>query len=272
MLLPGFSIEDYVSLIHELRQVGYQFVPVSQLAAPIAGKVAYLRHDIDLHLTQVDIVARAEAECDVIATYYVLLTQHFNLFYPENRRTLRAIQALGHEIGLHYDLQTYPSDPKEAQDHLAWEADLLSQITGVPVNTIAMHQPFTGQADPFRQLIVYINAQYPCYTRDVTYISDSCRAWRDETLLTCFGSNPPRRLMLNTHPELWLDGTVDDRMTYLEDVVMRNGVQPHRDFFDQAVRRVWVEHIGPRLHDERECHRTSLEIFQAAPPIAPRTE
>jgi len=59
------------------------------------------------------------------------------------------------------------------------------------------------------------------------------------------------RILLNTHPELWLDGAEPDRMAYLE--FLRDRVSGHyRDYFDTVVREAWISHPGTRLHDERE--------------------
>lgn len=256
--LPAFSLNDYVALLIRLRAVGYKYDLVSHIKeADPSAKVAYIRHDIDLHICGIEQMATEEAARGVHATYYIPLTLHFNPLYPENQRTLRYIVDLGHEIGLHYDLETYPIDPDEARRHLDWEVSILSEIVGQPVRTICMHQPHQDKPDPFQTIDDYIHPHNPCYQEGLLYVSDSCRAWRDRSLLTCFGPNPPRRLLLNIHPELWLDGTVGDRMQYLDQVLMENGVRQHRDYFDRKVREVWMTHLAPRLHDEREQRKIS---------------
>src|SRR5205823_7026515 len=111
------------------------------------GRSVYLRHDIDLHLPGVERMAEVEAVLGARSTYFVLLTQHYNPLYPENLAILRQIRDLGHEIGLHYDLTTYPQDDAGAREHLAWEARLLSSIVDAPVRCITMHQPYEGRDD-----------------------------------------------------------------------------------------------------------------------------
>lgn len=249
--LPKFSLDDYEALLRSLKTAGYDFQPLTALVSYSTGKVAYLRHDIDLHLTQVDQMAEIEAKMRCIATYYVLLTSHYNVLYPENQRILRHLVELGHEIGLHYDMETYPEDLKEARAHLDWEASVLSKITGKLVRTICMHQPHQGQPDPFRTLDEYIHPHDPRYQHNLLYISDSCRAWRDESLLTCFGPNPPQRVMLSIHPELWFDGSITDRLAYLHKVLLENGLRQSRRYFEEAVRQVWERHPATKLHDAR---------------------
>jgi hypothetical protein len=249
--MPSFDLQSYERLLNGFRNNSYKFRLVSEIRHEYGGRVVYLRHDIDLHLQGIERMPEIEAKNGIQATYYVPLTAHFNPLYPENRRVLRRIQDLGHEIGLHYDMTTYPTEEVEAKKHLDWEVNILSRITGKPVRTISMHQPHTGQPDPFRELDKYIHPHDPRYQNNLLYISDSCRAWRDESLLTCFSPNPPLRLLLLIHPELWLNGKVKDRMKYLNQVLMKNGLHQHRNYFDSVLRQIWMTHPAPKLHDKR---------------------
>ena len=250
--LPAFSLKSYITLLDDLAAVGYQFDRAGNIRRTDLNKIVFLRHDVDLYIPGIEEMALREAEHGLAATYYVPLTQHFNPLYPENRSILKKICKLGHEIGLHYDLETYPVSPSATREHLAWEVAILSNLVEQPVKSICMHQPHKGTQDPFLEIDDYINPNDPRYHKNLLYVSDSCRAWRDENLLSCFGSTPPQRLLLTTHPELWLDGTLVDRMQYLDKILMENGVRQPRDYFDHEVRRVWMTHPAPRLHNERE--------------------
>lgn len=249
--MPEFSLPGYRQLLLDLTEHDYELRTVGQMADPVPARAAYLRHDIDLHVPGVERMAELEAELGARATYYVLLTQHYNPMYPENRAALRRIAALGHEIGLHYDLTTYPTDDVGARTHLQWEVDLLSAVVGVEVRTISMHQPSAGQDDVLRGTDDFVHPHDPRLGADLLYVSDSCRAWRDETLLRCFGPDAPRRLLLLAHPEVWLDGEVRNRTDYLEQVLLPNTVAQHEAFITETVRGVWASHPGPRQHDAR---------------------
>lgn len=251
--LPAFSVPAYARLLDDLSEAGYRTAPVSRMRDAGAGPVAYLRHDIDIHVPGVERVARVEAERGHRATFYVLLTQHYNPFYPPNAAVLREIVALGHEVGLHYDLTTYPEDPEAARARLDEEVERLAGLVGQPVTTVSMHQPWGGRPDPFRQLAGYVHPHDPRLAAGLLYVSDSCRAWRDESLLRCFGPDRPRRLLLLTHPEVWLDGAVGDRTGYLETVLLPNAARQATEFVDVTVRDVWATHPGPPLHDARQA-------------------
>lgn len=249
--LPDFSLESYAHLIGSLRDAGYRFAPIASMRSRVARPTVYLRHDVDLHLLQVDRVGQVEADLGVGATYYIALTQPYNVLNPDSAAILRRLIDQGHELGLHYDLTCYPTDSGPALDHLAWEVSVLERASGATVRSICMHQPHTGHENLFAANDTWLNPHDPRIGNDVMYVSDSCRAWRDESLLRCLGDDPPRRLMLNTHPELWLDGSIAARERYLEQVVMGNAFGLTERYLDQTVRAAWRNHSGARAHDAR---------------------
>lgn len=248
---------EYDQLLSKLLKYGYEFQSVANLSASCTGKTAYLRHDIDLHLEAIDHMAEVEARLGISATYYVLLTHTYNPLYRDNRAILYRLMDLGHEIGLHYDLETYPTDLVLAHRQLEWEIGLLEHLIGRAIHTIATHNVFKNQTDPFRLSDTHINPYNPAYHHNLTYVSDSCRAWRDTTLLKCFGSEPPIRLLMTIHPELWLDGSIVDRMKYIDQVMMENGTRQARRYIDEDVRQIWTTHPQARMHDERESQQSS---------------
>jgi hypothetical protein len=244
--MPAFSLDAYGTLLEDLRSVGYAFETIGKSEAPCsAGETFYLRHDVDLHLCGIEQMAVLEAEHGVCATYYVPLTLHFNVLYPENYQILHQIRDCGHEIGLHYDAATYPTDVEAARRHLEWECGILEAASGGAVHTVCMHNPHTGQADPFRESREYANPDSSRFRRDCLYVSDSCRVWRDESLLRCFGGNPPHKVLLNTHPELWLRGEISRPLEYVDRVLRTAGVQQNVEYFD-SIRELWVAHEARR--------------------------
>jgi len=248
--LPGFDLPEYRSLVLSLVDHGYELAPVSAMKRPRGKRTAFLRHDIDFSPEAALPMARLEAELGCVATYYFLHTGPYDLTKGTEGDALKEIASMGHEIGLHYDLMTYPD--QEMEEHLKAECRHLAALSGVDINTITMHQPHQGGGDPFREHADLFHPHDPRYQGGVTYISDSCRAWRDETLLTCFGDHPPERLLLLTHPALWLDGSVEDRMTYLEEVLVSRASAEHKGYFQQEVSQIWRDHPGAKAHDLRE--------------------
>lgn len=249
--LPSFSFADYARLLGQFRDSGYEMQPVGTLLNESQAPVIYLRHDIDFFPQPALEMGQVESNVGGRATYYFLLGGPYNLFAAENRAALRALIALGHEVGLHYDLQTYPEDPAAARRQLEFEAGILGELCGTAISTISLHQPHKNAHDPFRGLDSYVNPHDARDQRPLTYVSDSCRAWRDETLLQCFGQQRPKRVLFLTHPESWMDGAVQNRLEYLENVVIPHARRPVETYYHNDVRKIWLEHAGGKAHDAR---------------------
>jgi hypothetical protein len=115
-----------------------------------------------------------------------------------------------------------------------------------------MHNPGLGGVDLFLSNERYI---HPHRFADVLYISDSCRAWRDEGLLSLFSHEPPARLLLNTHPELWLGSARQSRAAFLHETLRTNTLSQHEAYLTEQIEPVWATHVGPALHDARETMR-----------------
>jgi hypothetical protein len=238
-------------MLDELSARGYELLSVEAMPATEDRKAVYLRHDVDLHIPGIERIAAVESDLGVSATYFVPLSLHFNPAYPENRAILRGLVAAGHSIGLHYDLSTYPADESRALQHLDWEVEVLSKIVDAQVKSICMHFPWGGRDDIPRYTDRYIHPQAPRFDA-VGYISDSCRAWRDESLLACLVDAGPERVLLNTHPELWLGEAGEDRWAFLNGTLLDNTTRQHRAYITEYMGPAWEVHPAPKAHDERE--------------------
>jgi hypothetical protein len=252
--LPNFTIAEYDVFLRALLQAGYALRPVTEMADRTKRSL-FLRHDIDFSPELSLPMARADAAVGARSTFYVLLSALYNPRERNNLAAIREIGSLGHEVGLHYDLEEYPSDPAGARRQLERDCESLAEITRADVRTITMHQPSLGGDDLFRNNDSYIHPHDPRLFYDVLYSSDSCRAYRDESMLRCFDANPPDRVMWLTHAELWLAEGPTPRYAYLEDFAMRITV-PHRAYYHDEVRRIWENHSGVAAHDARESSLT----------------
>lgn len=251
--LPGFALTDYRGLVAELLSNGYVSRPVEQIArAPSDERSLFLRHDVDVHITGIDQIGRIEAELGAIATYYIPLTLPFNPFYPANAAILRELVEMGHHLGLHYDLSTYPEEAAAARERLDREAVALGEIVGVMPRTICMHNPSLRGEDRFRAVEGYVHPHDPRYADRLLYVSDSCRVWRDEELLRCLGEDPPRRLLLNTHPEFWLGMVEQERDRFLEETLLEHTLEQHRAYVLDEIRSAWRRRPASAVQPEPE--------------------
>jgi hypothetical protein len=149
---------------------------------------------------------------------------------------------------LHYDLAILEAGGNAA-DGLRRQADLLSDLSGMPVRSIAMHNPSLSGADPFAECADFVNAYDAAFTRDIAYFSDSCGAWRDQAHAVLSAGDIPPRLQLLIHPVLW-DETPGDRWQRLQEwVAQQEGMA--RDLA-RRVEDIWRSHSGVAEHDRRQ--------------------
>ncbi|HEY0140205.1 MAG TPA: hypothetical protein VGF48_04860 [Thermoanaerobaculia bacterium] len=184
-----------------------------------AGPFCILRHDVDYAPAAALRLARQEAARGIRATYFLLAgTSYYNLLAPEHAHVARELVTLGHEVGLHYDVRSFLPFPREEWPRLLRaQAVLLGELSGEPVRSMAMHQPALHGDDPFRgEDHGLLNAYDERFTRGMTYVSDSCRAWRDrEWAMLRSGAFPPR-LHLCLHPINWGDADRDRETIFRE--------------------------------------------------------
>jgi len=209
-----------------------------------------LRHDVDYSPAAALKLAEAEANRGVSATYFLLAgTRYYNLLAPEHAHVARRLAELGHEVGLHYDATFFRPFPRAEWGRLLRaQAQLLSELAGTPVVSIAMHQPALNSGDPFAADSGFINAYDPRFVRDTLYVSDSCRAWRDQAWSMLESGMIPRRLQLALHPLNWSDQD-RDRVTIFR-TVHEDVIQDVRRAGEELLAKVAV-HSGVLEHEQR---------------------
>jgi len=197
--LSKFTYDAYVNLLNFLRS-RYRIVPfreVSKACEPFL----ILRHDVDGSLEAALEMARLEKDLGVSSTYFVLFSHKlYNLLEKDALNTVKEILKCGHEVGLHYEVESYESYGRGLEETLKKEVELLQYLLDVRVYSIACHN-VSLCGDPFRDVDTgYINASDPELCE--LYVSDSSRAWclEDLSRLLSFSCG---RVQLLIHPFLW---------------------------------------------------------------------
>lgn len=194
----AYDLAEYEGLLRSLREDGFSFTGFSSLS----DDEVVIRHDVDLSPGAALEMARLEASLDVRTTYcFLLTTPVYNLLEVEHVRALAEIDALGHDIGLHFDTHHYWSDRPSADElrtRVRAECDVIGKLIRREVDVVSFHRPpewvlgvdFAG----------FENAYGPAYFTEATYRSDSNQKWRREPP---FPDGRPDRLQLLVHPGLW---------------------------------------------------------------------
>lgn len=197
-----FTEAAYRELVRQARG-RYRFLSFAEAAGAAAGVL--WRHDIDISVHRAVALARIEHEEDVRATYFVYLHSRFyNALEDAIVDRLRAIAAMGHAIGLHFDPRFVPAGGAMA-DAIAAERSVIEQAAGAAVSAVSFHDPdlpgsSVSDADEIAGLV---NAYGRMLMARFEYGSDSNGYWRFKPLREVIATGGPR-LQVLTHPEWWV--------------------------------------------------------------------
>jgi len=186
----------------------------------------------------------------VRATYFILVTSNnYNILSDHWCNVPRQLIALGHEVGLHYDVKFYQSPDAGPMSLLQSHVMLLGQLAGEPVRSISVHNPSISGQDIFREAAGFINAYQARFTSEISYFSDSCGAWRTQAVQSLQPGKLPPRMQLLTHPIFWAPQHADrwDRISQFVNQQINLLRRQH-----EMICNIWHAHSGVREHDQRQ--------------------
>ncbi|MFH1656257.1 MAG: hypothetical protein ABH956_00600 [Candidatus Nealsonbacteria bacterium] len=203
----GFNLEHYKETIKLAKNKGYVFLKFGQKEK--TQKIIYLRHDIDFENIK-DILNMAEIENSfgVKSTYLIMLSNPlYNLDF-KNCFYLKKILSLGHEIGLHFDNLIYPNFSLiRIKKMINCEAKIIESILDQEIKIVSFHNPVKNFINNFK-LKKFISVYSDKYFKDIKYISDSNRNWREGS---CFckiiKEKKYNKIQILIHPGYWLNST-----------------------------------------------------------------
>ena len=230
--MQDFTLEAYRRYLIALKGHFQTSVPFRELIGrDLPLQFCSLRHDVDRRTERALDMARVEHDLGLVASYY------FRVPYTFDTEVIRAIEALGHEVGYHYEnLSETDGDVDKALVDFGVKLDLLRTVAHI--TTCCMHgrplKPYDNRdlwREPARHKLLkerfgmlgelYLDIDYT----DIAYITDTGRNWtsgrsnrRDhvdsavpanfgsgEELLKYFRERPHHRLVFQIHPERWTD-------------------------------------------------------------------
>lgn len=225
-----FTLDRYRECLIALRSsFGEATLFRSLVSQELPAHFMALRHDIDRHTDRSLEMARLEHELGLVASY------HFRLPHTFDVEMFCAIEALGHEVGYHYEnLSETNGDMDAALEDFGNKLGQLREVANV--TTCCMHgrplKPYDNRdlwRDPARRTLLkerfgilgelYLDIDHT----DIAYINDNGRNWttgrakrRDHvnsSIPASFGSGyellaylrerPHKWLVFQVHPECW---------------------------------------------------------------------
>ena len=233
-----FTLNKYTVLLQSIQALGCRFVTFDQYCSDKASleaeKFVILRHDVDMKAENALTTASIEAGLGIKASYYFRVVRQSNK--PE---IIKAIAAMGHEIGYHYeDMAICEGNAERAIKH--FEAQLTYFRQFYPVRTICMHGAPRSRYDSRDLWKQFDYHDYgimgePYFDVDfskVFYLTDTGRRWdgfnvsvrdkipvyqdqwvekgwvyhnTDDIIDAAEAGTLPRHLMVTTHPQRWTD-------------------------------------------------------------------
>ncbi|PPD30415.1 MAG: hypothetical protein CTY20_03115 [Hyphomicrobium sp.] len=217
-----FTSRGYTDLLSRFLAAGYAFAPATQaMAAP--APALFLSHDVDFSLIRAVAMAEAEHALGVTSTYYIMLAnEHYNAVSVTGRALIRRLVELGHEVGLHWDSETYPGTREAAVSQFKAELGVLGSVVGAPVRTASQHRPASSDYLNFDDQIE-VEAYSTTIRERFAYVSDSAMRWRERTPLDYLAAR--RDVQFTAHPVWWFTNaaSADDKLR--EVVVEQHGLR-----------------------------------------------
>lgn len=248
----NFTIKSYAELLKYFK-LTHNFSLFKEYDQLDTRNTIILRHDIDYSLKHAYEIAKLESELGVKSTYFLLFSSPFyNMLDEENITLAKEIAKLGHEIGLHYDVNVILKGNRiNPQSLFEAEINLLSNLIDSPIRTIAMHNPSISGEDIFRDA-GYINTYSEQFVKGMAYFSDSCMAWRNNFIEHLEQNNFPQKLQLLIHPILWSEKELnrDEKLDHF----FQLRISETESMIDLS-REIWRNHSGVIEHDLREKSR-----------------
>ena len=213
-----FTLDIYRELLETLQAKGYELISYADycrnidksINRNIEGKFVILRHDVDAKPANSLKTAQIEHSLGAKATYYFRTGESgcykgSTLSLPES---VRAIAALGHEIGYHYeDMSLCGGDFEKAYDHFQTWLEYFRQYYGL------IGEPYldTDFSDVF-----YLTDTGRCWDGYKVSVRDKIPQYQDEwtarglvwhttnELISAIKHDQlPAHVMITTHPQRW---------------------------------------------------------------------
>lgn len=195
-----FTEQAYRALVREAKR-RYEFLTFDRAAA--AGAGVLWRHDIDMSVHRALALAAIERDEGVRATYFVYLHSRFyNALEDTIVERLRAIVAMGHHLGVHFDPR-FVTGGVSLEQAVAAERATIEQTCGAPARALSFHDPDVNAITDADDIAGVVNAYGRTLRERFEYASDSNGYWRFKPLSEVLASAGPR-LQVLTHPEWWV--------------------------------------------------------------------
>ena len=225
-----FTLEKYSELLDSLKH-NYQTTRVIDYLTNPNSKpfTAILRHDVDRHPEMSLAVAKLEASKGIKSTFYFRTI-------PEvyDTKVMKEIEAMGHEIGYHYEVMD-KADGNIEKALIIFKEELANMRKAADIRTACMHG---SPMKKWKNLDIWKDARPKDYGligepflsidfSKVRYYTDTGRRWdgdkcsiddcveqtkdhparNTDQLISVISQKAHKQMLIQTHPQRWTDKT-----------------------------------------------------------------
>ena len=172
-----------------------------------------MRHDVDMCLESALRLAEVESGLGIASTYFFILrTDHYNIFSKKGTECVAQILTLGHHLGLHFDPCTYDNnglDPHTLREVCSTECRLLEDWFGRSVDIVSYHRPGPELLEGNPAITAPRRHTYmSLYTKRIRYFSDSGGEWKFGKPIESDAFRQGLPMQILAHPVWWTDSSL----------------------------------------------------------------
>jgi len=211
----SFTIENYRRMLLSFLDEGYNFAFFESATDLLKNDKQFvlLRHDLDLSITRALPLALIERDLGIRSTFFIRLRNGFyNPFNFEDSKVLEDLLAMGHRVGLHFDVSKYQdgATTHDIAEICSREREQLEKWFGIDIQIISFHSPLPEHLNINTDVTDGIAHTYlPEYFDRMFYCSDSTGRWRFGQPLESEAFMQKKPIHLLVHP-IWWTNTGDD--------------------------------------------------------------
>ncbi len=240
----SFTLKHYREILEVAICKGYQFLGFHEEKSSKYKKIIYLRHDIDVCIEEAIDMATLESELGIRSTYLILINSPlYNPLSSDSFDLISYIQEKGHWIGLHIDplLITKNNLERFEEEIVSFYEFFAKKIKLVPV--ISFHRPIPELME--RDFDRIINTYSNHFFKEIKYISDSRRMWREGCACNFLRNDNYDKFQILIHPVWWKDDSVlsiKENLFYLMEernkrnkLYLSNNIEPFSRFMSGEI-------------------------------------
>lgn len=205
-LFDDFTLENYRKIIQLAKSNHFEFSFFYDQHNNANVKTVLWRHDVEFSPFVALRMAHIEAAEGAKATYFFQLhSECYNVLEEAVADIVLKIKALGHDIGLHFDIHFFNiNDEIDLETYLSLDIHYFNAIFGTNIKVFSFHNTnsFVLSCDKhFYSGIVNVYSTY--FKEHFTYCSDSTGYWRYERLIDVLNDPKVQKLHVLTHDAMW---------------------------------------------------------------------